>query len=56
MKSVQRKPASPVMHDFVGPDRTNVYVHCKNCGLIFKPLQGRGPCPGPTDMKTEGRT
>lgn len=56
--SVQQ-PAPPatasLMHDFVGPDRTNVYVHCKNCGLIFKPLQGRGPCPGPADQQEAQR-
>lgn len=42
------KPKMPLlrMHDFVGPDKVNKYVHCKYCGLIFKPLQGRGPCPG----------
>ena len=35
-----------VAHDFVGPDRFNVHVHCKNCGLIFKILEARGPCYG----------
>lgn len=41
--------AGRVAHDFVGPNRWHMYVHCANCGLIFKPLQGRGPCPGPSD-------
>ncbi len=47
--------AGLVAHDFVGPTRTFMYVHCRNCELIFKPLQGRGPCPGPA-QPLNGRT
>lgn len=42
--------AGRVAHDWTGPDQTNVYIHCKNCGLIFKIFEGRGPCSGQPDL------
>ena len=52
LDEIRARCALPVYsHDFVGPDRVNMYVHCKNCGRIFSPGKNNsGPCPGPSDQ------
>jgi hypothetical protein len=39
------------MHDWTGPTRYNVYVHCAACGKIFEILKAKGMCPGPAKLK-----
>jgi hypothetical protein len=34
------------MHDFVGPNRSNVHVHCSVCGKIFEISKAKGYCSG----------
>jgi hypothetical protein len=38
----------PRSHDWTGPNRTNVYVHCAACGKIFEVLKSKGLCYGST--------
>ncbi len=35
-------------HNWVGPNRWHVYVHCSECGRIFSPGKSNvGPCTAP---------
>lgn len=34
------------LHDWTGPNRHNVYVHCAACGKIFEILKAKGLCFG----------
>lgn len=43
-----------VRHDWTGPDRWHVYVHCSYCEKIFKVMESHtGPCPGPVPSAGE---
>lgn len=38
------KAMTPRAHDWTGPTRTNVYVHCVNCEKIFDIGKAKGVC------------
>lgn len=43
-KEIRGKPFR--LHDWTGPTRYNVYVHCAVCGKIFQIAKAKGSCPG----------
>lgn len=40
------KAMTPRSHDWTGPCRGHVHVHCANCGKIFEINKAKGYCRG----------